>query len=528
MKKLRKILILMLLLLGGLYLGYEALLYLPQRDRLPPGATMGQVDVAGLTPAEAGEKVLAVYSAPILLQHRQEQTPLLPRDVGFVLDLPAMHKEAADALAVQSFWEGYASHLLRRPLQPIAIPLYASHDREALRHMLTVIASFQDQPARPPQILAEVGEMREGRSGFVTDVDASLPLAETALYDPLERLVPLVITVQEAPPRSLALLAEVIQQQLNSFDGIGSIFIMDLQTGEELNINADKAISGLSILKIGIFVEAYRALNRPPNEYEQELLYNTAARSSNFAANLLLELALGERNTYRGALAFTESMRRLGLVNTFMAIPYDAAVPPGWPNTFETPANSQADGSIRLDPTMQTTAAEIGTLLSMIYYCSKGGGALLAVYPDQLTPEECQAIIDLMILNEEGNLIRFGVPAGTPVSHKHGWIPNTHADAGIVFTAGGDFVIVEYLHRPVEWLVADESFPILREIARAAYNYFNFDNPYLSDALYERERFDVDDPFFQALDATEEDGTEATPPEETGEDEPQEAPPPAE
>jgi beta-lactamase class A len=509
MNKLRRILILMLLLLSGLYLGYEALLYLPQRDRLPPGATMGQVDVGGLTLAEAGEKLATVYSAPILLQHRQEQTPLLPRDVGFVLDLPAMQKEAADALAEQPFWEGYVEHLLRRPLQPIAIPLYAAHDREALRRMLVTIASFQDQPARPPQILAEVDEMREGRAGFVTDVDASLPLAETALYEPLERLVPLVITVQEAPPRSLALLKEVIQQQLNSFDGTGSIFIMDLQTGEELNINADKAISGLSILKIGIFVEAYRALDRPPNEYEQELFYDTAARSSNFAANLLLELALGERNTYRGALAFTESMRRLGLVNTFMAIPYDAAVPPGWPNTFETPANSQADGSILLDPTMQTTAAEIGTLLSMIYHCSKGGGALLAVYPGQLTPQECQAIIDLMVLNEEGNLIRFGVPAGTPVSHKHGWIPNTHADAGIVYTPGGDFVIVEYLHRPVDWLVADESFPILREIARAAYNYFNFEEPYLSDALYERDRFDVDDPFFQALDAAEEADEEA-------------------
>jgi hypothetical protein len=152
---------------------------------------------------------------------------------------------------------------------------------------------------------------------------------------------------------------------------------------------------------------------------------------------------------------------------------------------------------------MQSTAEEIGTLLAMIYYCSKGGGALLAIYPDQITPEECQAIIDLMILNEEGNLIRFGVPAGVPVSHKHGWIPNTHADAGIVYSPGGDFVIVEYVHRPGGWLVADESFPILREIARATYNYFNPDNPYLGDALFERERFDPDDPFFQALDAIE-------------------------
>jgi beta-lactamase class A len=438
-----------------------------------------------------------------------------PADVGFLIDLQVMLDEAAAEIATQDYWEGYVAHLLQRPFQPITVPLYATHNREELREMIATLAHFQDQPARPPQMLSDSGELRDGRPGYVTDVEASLPAAEAALYDPANRLADLVVNEEEAPPRDLSLLETVIQQQLTGFNGIGSVFIMDLQTGEELSINADKAISGLSILKIGIFVEAYRALDGAPNEYQQQLFYDTAARSSNFAANLLLELALGERNTYQGALAFTESMRRLGLVNTFMAIPYDAPVPAGWSNTFVTPANLEADGSIQLDPTMQSTAEEIGTLLSMIYYCSKGGGTLLAVYPGEITPEECQAIIDLMILNEEGNLIRFGVPAGTPVSHKHGWIPNTHADAGIVYTPGGDFVLVEYVHRPGGWLLADESFPILREIARATYNYFNYDNPYLGDALFERERFDPDDPFFQALDEQEAGELD----EENGEDE---------
>ena len=88
-----------------------------------------------------------------------------------------------------------------------------------------------------------------------------------------------------------------------------------------------------------------------------------------------------------------------------------------------------------------------------------------------------------MVLNEEGNLIRFGVPDGVPVSHKHGWIPDTHGDAGVVFTPGGDYVIVEYLHLPGQWLQSDISFPILREISRAVYNYFNFDEPYVGDPL---------------------------------------------
>jgi hypothetical protein len=197
-----------------------------------------------------------------------------------------------------------------------------------------------------------------------------------------------------------------------------------------------------------------------------------------------------------------------------MAVPYDAT-PPGYrQTTYVTPANSRSDLEVELDETMQSTAEEIGTLLSMIYQCSKGGGALVALYPGDVTPSECQSIIDLMVLNEEGNLIRHGVPDGTPVSHKHGWAQGTHADAGIVLSPGGDFVIVEYLHQPGGWLVADESFPILREIARSTYNYFNMDDPFLTREIITRSQIDPNDPFSELH---EENSTINSPEDEVGE-----------
>jgi hypothetical protein len=282
---------------------------------------------------------------------------------------------------------------------------------------------------------------------------------------------------------------------------------MDLASGEELSLNSDVAVSGLSILKIGIFVEAFRAIDGPLNEYQEQLFLDTATRSSNFGANLLLHEVAGEDNTYMGADILTESMKNLGLVNTFMAIPYDANPPAYRQTTYITTANSRTDVTTEPDQTMQSTAEEIGTLLSMIYYCAQGGGPLLAVYPEEITPDDCQYIMDLMVLNEEGNLIRFGVPEGTIVSHKHGWARATHADAGIVFSPGGDFVIVEFLNQPGDWLLADQSFPILREIARATYNYFNMDDPYLSDILAERGLIDLEDPFSEFQEG-EEDSSE--------------------
>lgn len=486
------------------FLLYQGLQFRLTRHLLPKGTEIGGLDVSGLSQEEATNRLTEVYYGPVYLYHRDEHVELNPTDVGFVLDLDQMLAQAEQQVRTSDELVRFAGFLLNRPLEPITVPLMASHDRDALRAMIQTIADFLDRPAQPPRMLGEEEPVRDGEQGFITDVEASLLQAEPALYRIDNRVARLAVVEQDVPELSLELVKETISNRLQTFNGLGSIFVLDLQTGEEIGINSDVAVSGLSILKIAIFVEAFRALDGPPNEYQQQLFTDTATRSSNFGANLLLHIVAGEDNTYRGADILTESMRRLGLINTFMAVPYDATPPDYRQTTYVTPANSRTDVSTLPDATMQSTAEEIGSLLAMIYDCSNGGGTLLAVYPDELTAQECQAIIDLMILNEEGNLIRYGVPDGTPVSHKHGWALGTHADAGIVFSPGGDYVLVEYLNQPGDWLVADESFPILREIARTVYNYFNMDEPYLLNDIDRRPQIDPDNPFSenQELDLT--------------------------
>jgi beta-lactamase class A len=289
----------------------------------------------------------------------------------------------------------------------------------------------------------------------------------------------------------MQMLSESIQRQIQAFNGLGSFFIMDLQTGEELGINEDIALSGLSVVKIAILLETFRALDFDPTPDQAKLIAETAINSGNYSANLLLDIVAGQDNAYLGVDILTDSMQHLGLENTFIVTPYEEPDRAG-KNTRATPANSRTDVNTFPDPTMQTTAEDMGTLLSMIYHCSQGGGTLLAVYPEQLTPAECQAVLDILSQNAEGNLIRFGVPEGVDVSHKHGWAGNTHGDAGIVFSPGGDYVIVEYLTQPdTDWLVHDISFPILREISRIVYNYFNLDAPYFAENLPEAGHEDV-------------------------------------
>jgi beta-lactamase class A len=103
-------------------------------------------------------------------------------------------------------------------------------------------------------------------------------------------------------------------------------------------------------------------------------------------------------------------------------------------------------------------------------------GAVNLRFPEDVTQSECQAMIEVLSHNVEGKLIRAGVPAGTRVAHKHGYgLSDTMSDAGIVFSPGGDYVIVMFLWEETNWLNAYETFPLMRDVSAATFNFFNPD-----------------------------------------------------
>ena len=489
LKGLQKFLTTLLLISGLLYLLYQLFLYHRAQSLFPPQTTLAGIDVSRMTGSDAANLLREQYYSPITIYHREEQVEINPQDIGFQLDIETMLQEVEAASVQEDYWMGYVEFVIGRSLEPITIDLQATHDQQALIDRVTFIAEVLDVPPVSPLLATDTGDIESGAAGYITDIEASTPLVQEALYRLDDREANLVVVAQEAPERNMELLKELLNRRLERFDGIGAAFIMDLSTGEEISINGDMAISGLSILKIPIFLETYRVLDTSPNDFVQGLLYDTAVQSSNYSANLLLHVIAGQDNTYLGAEMLTQSLWHMGLVNTFMAIPYDAPEVATRPNTYVTPANSNASVPANFDYTRQTTAEDMGTLLSMLYYCAQGGGPLLAIYPDAYTPQECQAIIDLMVQNLEGTLILYGVPENVPVSHKHGWDGITYGDAGIVMSPGGDYVIVIYVSDPsTGWLLADISFPILREMSQLTYNYFNFDNPYLEDPQVRADR----------------------------------------
>lgn len=471
----------------SLFLLYKLYQYAGSRSFYPTGLIVAGIDVGGMTPEQASEVIANRYiDAPVVLQHGEETFEIGPSRAEFTPDIEAMLSQADYQRTQQDFWAGFWGFLWGRPVEVEPVGLQATHSREALQEVLREIASLADEPAQPPQPVPSSLSFQYGTSGTKTEIEASLADIEAALYRPSNREARLVVGPYEPERPAINLLTRLLVNLLQVYEqetgGVASVFTMDLASGQVVAINENVAMSGIDLLRVPIVLETYRALDRLPTLTQRELISDTLiSQTENTSVNGLLSIIAGEDDLYRGAEIVTESMQRLGLENTFMAAPYDEPLRAGKPG-LDTPANTVEELRTRIDPEMQTTAEDIGILLSMIYYCAQGsGGALLAVYPDQLTQEECQQTLDYMQQNKIGSLIEAGVPPQTPVAHRHGWISDTHADAAIVSTPGGDYVIVGFLYKP-DWLEWELSSPLLADISRATYNYFNFDNPFLGDA----------------------------------------------
>ncbi|MBW4439436.1 MAG: SH3 domain-containing protein [Pleurocapsa minor GSE-CHR-MK-17-07R] len=255
----------------------------------------------------------------------------------------------------------------------------------------------------------------------------------------------------------------------------GAFFVMDLQTGEAISVGGDVAFSGTSVNKLAILTDYFRTFEAPLRDDQAVTMGEAMICSENISTNEMLS-AIGGGNPYTGAEDVSAMLSELGLERSFIFTPYanDPFITPQAPLSRRTDADQV---SAQPDPYNQITVEQTGALLNSIYQCAyNSSGLLLETYPDQFTPNECRLMLSVMNYNRIGVLLETGVPANVAISHKHGWIDDTHGDAAIVFSPGGAYVIVTLMHGPI-WLNFEQSEPLIGEMSRTVYNYFNPDAP---------------------------------------------------
>lgn len=465
--------------------------YSRQRDSYPGGMKIAGVPVGGVDPQTASERVLQVYLSPVEARYGSAIIHIDPAVVGFELDLDSMIAAADLERTGGAFWSGFWNYLWNREPDLVEIPLIATVDENRLTaYLQNEIAARYDEPPTPAQPIPGSTSFAPSIPGRVLDIPRAVRLIEDTLRSPSNRVVSLSFGQSTIARPTMDNLEILLKQIISTsgFDGVIGLYMLDLQTGQEIHfaldqgqeisVQPDIAFTASSTIKIPILVSYYIKNGSGPVDQQTQAMINEMIRKSDNNAS---DAMMNRIDTNTGPLIITENMKTIGLEDTFLA----GFFAPGSPllQTFITPANSRDDVFTDPDSYNQTTPLDMGMLLADLYQCAtSGGGALIAAFPDKISSQICQQIVTYLSSDKIGVLIEAGVPEGTQIAHKHGWITSSDgvirnfSDASIVYTAGGNFVLSIYAYHPAQ-IVFDDANVLFADLGAAVYNFYNLPTP---------------------------------------------------
>lgn len=232
-----------------------------------------------------------------------------------------------------------------------------------------------------------------------------------------------------------------IESYVLTCDGDWGVFVQDMQTNEYLTLN-EKKYSGASLMKLFTMAAIYNAEDNGTLEITsaiQNQLEQMITVSSNSAYNYLTKI-LGNGNTSRGFDIENEHTVSLGCSNTSHnseLVEYD-----GYKAYYK--------GNNRTSP------RDCGHILALIYK-----GKLVS----QTASEK---MLNLLKAQTRTWKIPSALPEGTVVANKTGETSKVEADAAIVYSPGGDYVLCVIGNGNV-----DGGTQTIQKISQITYDYFN-------------------------------------------------------
>jgi beta-lactamase class A len=273
-------------------------------------------------------------------------------------------------------------------------------------------------------------------------------------------------------PRATDALAARIQERIAQLPGavIGLAYI-DLASGDTLYLNADDTFHAASTMKVPVMIELFRAFDagrlRPDqrlvlgNQFKSivdgspytmggadgadsllhrrigtevpiiELIEAMITRSSNLATNTLIELV--------GATNANATAHALGARNirVLRGVSDNKAFEAGLSNT--------------------TTARDLAVLMEAIQRNTAA------------SPASSATMREILLRQEFNGEIPAGLPPGTPVAHKTGWISGVLHDAAIVYPSGRAPYVLVLLSRDIR--ENEVARPLLVDLSRLVYQH---------------------------------------------------------
>jgi len=268
-----------------------------------------------------------------------------------------------------------------------------------------------------------------------------------------------------------SLQASIVRRVTELKGAVVGVAFHDLQTGDSLYLNADEGFHAASTMKVPVMIELFRRIDAGALRLDQgvllinqflsivdgspyslnpgddsdslaytlvgqrvpvrELIDRMITRSSNLATNALIEL-VGAANA--NATAHTLGARNIRVLR---GVEDNKAFAAGLNNT--------------------TTARDLAVVMEAI---ETGRGA---------SPRSCAMMREILSRQEFNEEIPAGLPPGTKVAHKTGWITGVLHDAAIVYPPNRKPYILVVLTRNIPDEKAARS--LIADISRIVYEH---------------------------------------------------------
>lgn len=264
--------------------------------------------------------------------------------------------------------------------------------------------------------------------------------------------------VQDFQKPDIQTLEPQLESMLASYEGIWSVYVKNLDTGEEILIN-DQPMYSASLIKPFVLAKTYENMdtvlqnearlmnttvdNASVKTKVEDLMWNMITVSDNESTNELVRLQTEKNDFLEGAKAVNEFLEKEGYEDTTIQ------------NTLH-PSSSPAQG---LGGRNLTSVQECGRLLESIYH-------------GECVSEDASSKMLEMFLNQQNTWkIPEGLDSNIKVANKTGETDECQHDVGIIYGEKCTYILCVMSQEITDENTAVEQ---IRDISRITYTYLNY------------------------------------------------------
>ncbi|MBA4072502.1 MAG: serine hydrolase [Gemmatimonas sp.] len=247
------------------------------------------------------------------------------------------------------------------------------------------------------------------------------------------------LTPGHAPAPSsadLTALRTSIEQRLAAVPGAqAGIWLHDLATGDTLAVNAAASFHAASTMKVPVMIELFRRADAGALRLDSAVILRNEFSSIVDGSPFTLSAGDDSDSSLYARVGQPVTLRELNdrMITRSSNLATNAVIDLLDARTAQATARALGASTIQVRRGVEDTKAYNAGLNNTT--SARDLGVLMAALAQDraASPSACEAMRAVLLRQEFNNEIPAGLPPGTPVAHKTGWITATTHDAAIVY-----------------------------------------------------------------------------------------------